>query len=275
MLVAEWLFGYVAGKLSDRLFRAHQGDLLLRDLEAAIDQWREALPETAWLEDARALFPAVRTEHELSSRPSLRELRDAIAAASIPSKALWAAALLEQWQKVRTIPFAQPFFCIEQSEAVQYLDSLASRMVVICSQHERLFRPTVVAMLIDLQEQLGRLIADEDQSGKDELEKAANHAIQWSETMREILPRYRFHMDHGLPWPGEASDLTDREYAQYRLLKTIIQLTSPQSEQMISLMDKLRSRETLDGQWFGMREMLIDQISQWADQDQPDLHGPE
>ncbi len=262
MAIGEWLLGYCAGKIGNRMLKSMGGDALFRDLESGIERWRRTLPDEASLEVAAALFPSVKSDAELQARPSLAALRAELAKARVPGVEAWREALLEQWRKVReSIDDPQLFFQLPEADARAYLQALAVDLADICAQHGRLFQPTALALLLEIQAQLAAL-----QPGSAIALAEANRpltalAIAWTGLVEEIGASYRQAMDAGLPWPGHHRALTDDEFRHLSMLRAYLVGLQSADPDLLASLEAFRDPGLTPVERHRQRQFLLDRLA--------------
>jgi hypothetical protein len=167
-LFESWLFGYIGNKLGDTILAVFRQDPFVTALHREIQEWVSELPPGSSIAATDALFPALRSDEVPDDREALHNLQSCLKTGSVPDAKTWHSALLEQWCVVRVkVKERQDLFRLDEPEASQHLWKLAERLSTVCSQHEPLFRATVVRILQELLERVGEL-ANDAEAGKAE-----------------------------------------------------------------------------------------------------------
>jgi hypothetical protein len=153
----SWAAGFVltnaAKKGLDLVFTAD----LRSTLEKEIEEWSKTLPAYA---HPATLFSVIDTAPHDEHRPALVRVHAKILDLEIPSKEEWSAAFIEQWRAIgqHLGTQAQPFFHLDEAQALTYLIDLAGRVRAKCSQDQKFALPHIVNELDRIQVTLAELL---------------------------------------------------------------------------------------------------------------------
>jgi hypothetical protein len=129
---------------------------LRTSLEKEIESWSKTLPTFA---HPATLFSVVDSSG-IDERPALKRVNSQLLDLIIPTEQEWADAFVEQWRSIsrRLGNQAQPFFQLNEVEAVPYLTNLAARVRAKCTQDQKLALPHIVNTLDEVRVTLAELV---------------------------------------------------------------------------------------------------------------------
>ena len=146
-VVLGWVAKVALSKAADAGLKLFAKDdvfqRLSKDLDKAVGQWAERLPDQFRSLEPRALFASdVRRSTDGPNRPRMQILWKTIENGEIPREVIWLDALMDQWETVRQNlgDGAELFFRIPPGEAKPLLEGLAKQLELVGTKDSKLFQ---------------------------------------------------------------------------------------------------------------------------------------
>src|SRR5258708_10661601 len=140
--VLEWMLSKSLDLSLTKSFAA-LNNLQIR-VNKAVDEWAKQLPPTDSLISV-AMYLDVHGNNKNDT--FLKAVCDQLEKSQLPTTKVLSAALLEKWMECKANGADQPFFLIDKTRAIIYVNSLASVILAVLVQEKDLFNNVVHAQL--------------------------------------------------------------------------------------------------------------------------------
>ena len=137
--IETWILGQVIKGSTQRAIAALFKETLLTRLRSTAELWRSQLTENERLDAMEALLKKVAPGLDLPPAPL--QVFAKLEAYQLPDAEDWTAALIRQWEWVRTtIEDPQPFFLLPEDQAQAKLAELGRLLAIECQKDRELFQ---------------------------------------------------------------------------------------------------------------------------------------